>query len=129
MSARSEKSATVMALCERHLSVDIRQRELHGLLGDLESTLADRHRWFDLTRVQRRALPAAQSFHDLEDELEQLGRESAQLVSALRNADAFSMSEVTAKLEVVLRVIEPDDYPDAYAVFERAVAELKTVSE
>jgi hypothetical protein len=129
MSAGLGKSASVMALCERHLSIDIRERELHSLLGDLESTLADHHRWFDLTRVQRRALPAAQSFHDLEDELEQLGRESAQLVYALRNADAFSMSEVTAKLEVVLRVIEPDDYPDAYAVFERAVAELKTFSE
>lgn len=129
MSAGLGKSASVMALCERHLSIDIRERELHGLLGDLESILADRHRWFDLTRVQRRALPAAQAFHDLEDELEQLGRESAQLVNALRNAAAFSLSEVTAKLEVVLRVIEPDDYPDAYAVFERAVAELKTVSK
>lgn len=129
MSAGLEKSATVMALCERHLSIDIQERELHSQLGDLESTLADRHRWFELTRVQRRVLPAAQLFHDLEDELEQLGRESAQLVTRLRTAPATSLPEVIAKLEVVVRVIEPDDYPDTYAVLQNAVAELKTLPE
>jgi hypothetical protein len=116
-----------MALCERHRSIDMRMDQLHKLLGDVESMLADRHSWFELTRVQRRVLPAAQSFYELEDELEQLGHESAQLVVDLRDVPAASLPEAIAKLEVVARVIEPDDYPDAHAVLAGTIEELRAI--
>jgi len=120
----ADEPKSVMALCERHRSNDLRQLEIHRLLGDLEVVLAERHRWFDLTRVQRRQLPAAQPFYDLEDELEQLGHESAQLVADLRDLPASSSIAVIAKLEVVARVIEPDDYPDAHELLTQAIADL-----
>ncbi len=113
-----------MALCERHRANDLRQLEIHRLLGDLEVMLSEHHRWFDLTRVQRRELPAAQPFYALEDELEQLGHEGAQLVIDLRYRPASTLIEAIAKLEVVARVIEPDDYPDAHALLRQAIEEL-----
>lgn len=124
MSNIPAKSDSVMALCERHRSNDLRQLEIHRLLGDLEVILSEHHRWFDLTRVQRRELPAAQPFYDLEDELEQLGHESAKLVAGLRNLPTSSSMEAIAKLEVVARVIEPDDYPAAHALLRQAIEEL-----
>lgn len=126
MSNTPDKFDSVMALCERHRSNDLRQLEIHRLLGDLEVMLADHHNWFDLTRVQRRQLAAAQPFYDLEDELEQLGHESAQLVIDLRDLPASSLIEAIAKLEVVARVIESDDYPDAHAVLTDCITDLKT---
>jgi hypothetical protein len=128
MSDIADKFSSVMALCERHRLVELRQGEIHERLGALEAMLADRHSWFDLTRVQRRQLPVAQPFYDLEDELEQLGHESAQLVMDLRGAPSSSLIEAIAKLEVVARVIEPDDYPDAHALLTRAIAELSAAS-
>lgn len=125
MSNITDKPDSVMALYERHRLNDLRQLELHRLLGELEEVLADRHNWFDLTRVQRRQLSAAQPFYDLEDELEQLGHESAELVAGLRNLPASSSMEAIAKLEVVARVIEPDDYPNAHAVLADAIEELR----
>lgn len=124
MSRIADKIPSVMALCERHRSINLRQGEIHELLGDLEAALADNHSWFDLTRVQRRHLPAAQPYYDLEDELEQLGHESARLVVDLGELSACSLIEAIAKLEVVARVIEPDDYPDAHALLTQAIAEL-----
>jgi hypothetical protein len=124
MSRIADKSPSVMALCERHRSIDLRQGEIHEVLGDLEAMLADRHSWFDLTRVQRRQLPAAQPFYDLEDELEQLGHESARLVVDLHELPACSLIEAVAKLEVVARVIEPDDYPDAHTLLTQTIGEL-----
>jgi hypothetical protein len=124
MSDVADKVPSVTALCERHRSIDLRQGEIHELLGDLEAVLADRHSWFDLTRVQRRQLPAAQPFYDLEDELERLGRESARVVVDLHELPARSSIEAVAKLEVVARVIEPDDYPDAHGLLTQAIAEL-----
>lgn len=124
MSGVADKSVSVIALCERHRLIGLRQGEIHELLGDLEAMLSDRHSWFDLTRVQRRHLPAAQPFHDLEDELEQLGHESAQVVTDLRDLPSSSMMEAIAKLEVIARVIEPDDYPDAHALLAETIADL-----
>lgn len=126
MSDIADKYTSVMALCERHRLIDLRQEEIHQLLGHLEVVLADSHSWFDLTRVQRRQLPAAQPFYDLEDELEQLGHESAQLVIDLRDLPASSLIEAIAKLEVVARVIEPDDYPDAHGLLTHILADLAT---
>lgn len=125
MSDIADRCYSVIALCERHRSYDVRQAEIHRLLGDLEATLAERHRWFELTRVQRRQLPAAQPFYDLEDDLEQLGHASAQLVADLQDLPASSLIEAIAKLEVVARVIEPDDYPDAHTVLTNTIEELK----
>src|SRR5688572_13588179 len=88
MSDIANKTASVLALCKRHNSIDLRQLDIHRLLGDLEVMLAGHHSWFELTRVQRRQLPAAQPFYDLEDELERLGYESAQLVADLRDLPA-----------------------------------------
>jgi hypothetical protein len=126
MSGAADKDSSVMTLSERHRLNDLRQLEIHRLLGDLEVMLAEQHRWFDLTRVQRRELPAAQPFYDLEDELEELGHESAQLVIDLRDLPTSSMVEVIEKLKVVARVIEPDDYPDAHAVLTDAIEDLIT---
>jgi hypothetical protein len=39
------------------------------------------------------------------------------------------LQEAIAKVEVVARVIEPDDYPAAHAVLCEAIEELKTFSE
>jgi len=128
MSNIADKFDSVVALCDRHRSNDLRQLEIHRLLGDLEVVLAEQHSWFDLTRVQRRQLPAAQAFYDLEDELEQLGHESAQLVADLGDLPASSMVEAIAKLEVVARVIEPDDYPDAHAVLTETIQDLLKIA-
>lgn len=124
MSTDQSEQSSVMALCDHHRSMDLRQNEIHQLLGSLEEMLADRHRWFDLTRVQRRQLPAAQSFYDLEDELEQLRLESAQLVTRLREVPASSLIEAVAKLEVIARVIGPDDYVDAHGILTQTIADL-----
>ena len=118
----------LIALCERHREIKARQEQLHNMLADLEAMLVDRHGWFELTRIQRRALPAAQSFYDLEDELEQLGGESAQAVRDLVDIRASSLDGAVAKLEVIARVVDPDDYPDAHAVLSGAINELRILS-
>lgn len=127
MTDGTSKPSSVMSLCERHCRIDQRREQLYHRLAVVEAMLADRHAWFKLTRVQRRALPAARIFYDMEDELEQLDRESAQLVVDLQNAPALSVKDVIAKLGVVARVIEPDDCSDAYAVLTNAISELKAL--
>lgn len=124
MTDGASKPSSVMSLCERHREIDQQREQLYHRLADIEAMLADRHAWFKLTRVQRRALPAAQGLYDMEDELERLDRESAQLVVDLQNAPALSVKDVIAKLGVVARVIEPDDYSDAYVVLTHAITEL-----
>ncbi len=116
-------------MCGRHREIDERMDRIHSQLGDIETMLGNRYAWFSLTRVQRRALPAAQALYDLEDELNRLGHESAQLVIGLQDTSARSLHEAIAKLEVVARVIEPDDYADAHAVLVQAIDELRTFSE
>ncbi len=100
----------LIALCERHREINVRQEQLHSMLAELEAMLVDRHGWFELTRMQRRALPAAQAFYDLDDELEQVAGEGAQLVRDLVHVCATSLDEAVAKLEVIARVVDPDDY-------------------
>jgi hypothetical protein len=119
----------VMALCGRHREINECMDRIHNHLGDAEVRLENQYAWFSLTRVQRRALPAAQALYDLEDELNRLGRESAQLVIGLQAAPACSLQEAIAKLEVVARVIEPDDYPGAHAVLVQAIEELRSLSK
>ena len=118
---------SLMSLCDRHRAIGQREDELHALLGEAEAMLVDKHDWFNLTRVQRRSLPAAQAMRDFEDELEQLGRESAELVIRLHGISAVSLKEATAKLEVVARVIEPADYPDTYIVLSESIADLRAL--
>lgn len=125
MTPGARRLPSVTSLCERHREIDQRREQLYPLLGDTEAMLADRHAWFKLTRVQRRALPAAQVLYDLEHELEQLDRESAQIVVDLQSLPAVSLKDAIAKLDAVARVIEPDDYSDAHAVLTTAITELK----
>lgn len=125
MTLGDPKRVSVLSLCQCHHEIDRRREQLYDLLADIEAMLVDHHAWFQLTRVQRRALPAAQILYDTEDELEQLDRESAQLVIDLQSAPALSVCEAIAKLDVVARVIEPDDYPNAHAVLARAIDELR----
>lgn len=119
----------VVALCERHREIDAKRDQLHQRLGEAETMLADRHGWFQLTRVQRRALPAAAVLYDTEDELDALDSESALLVTRLRDLPAKTLAEAVAKLQVVARVIDPADYKDAYAVMSGAIAELEVLSK
>jgi hypothetical protein len=58
-----------------------------------------------------------------------LGHEGAQLVVDLQAMPACSLQEAIAKLEVVARVIEPDDYADAHAVLCKAIEELRSFSK
>lgn len=78
--------------------------------------------------MQRRTLPEALPFYDLEDELEQLADESANLVTVLQKLPTTSLAEVIAKLEVVVRMIEPDDYPDAHVLLVGTMADLKVTA-
>ena len=75
--------------------------------------------------MQRRTLPAAQVYYDLEDEVEELQGASSQLVIDLVDMPARSLDEAVAKLEVVARVIEPADYPYAHAVLAGAIKDLR----
>lgn len=120
---------SVTALCRRHREMEHRQNDLHKRLGELETMLVDRHNWHQLTRMQRRRLPAAGPFYDLEDELERLDREGAALVDGLQRSPSTSLLETVLKLEVVSQVIEPDDYPDAHAVLTGAIEELRSLSQ
>ncbi len=121
-------SASLMSLCERHRAIAEREDQLHSLLGDVERMLAENHDWLQLTRVQRRALPAAQIMYDMEDELEAVGRESTEIIIALQSHPAASLPEALAKLEIVAHVIDPDDYPYAYAVLAGTIADLSALS-
>ena len=127
MTEPDEPPLSVLALCNRHLQIETRLIQLHELLGKAEDMLVAKNRWFDLTRVQRRTLPAAKVYYDLEDELEALQGDWAQLVIDLIDMPAASTEEAVAKLEVVARVIEPDDYPYAHAVLEGAIEDLRSI--
>jgi hypothetical protein len=121
------KPAFVMAICERYRQIHCERDQLRHRMGEAEAELIGRHAWFSLTHTQRRLLPAAQAFYEIEEELARLDRESAQLVISLRAVPALSLNEAIAKLDVVARVIEPDDYADAHAVLARAINELQAL--
>lgn len=129
MTEKSNNSPSIIALCERHRDIDVKRDELHARLGEVETMLVDRHAWFQLSRVERRKLPAAAVLYDTEDELDALDRESAQLVTKLRDVPAETLRGVLAKFRVVARVIDPNDYPDAYAVLSGAIEELEVLAK
>ncbi len=117
-------STSVLRLCDRLREIGEREDQLYGLMGDVEVMLARNHAWLELTGTQRRALPAAKILYDTEDELDDLGRENADLVVALQLLPATSLAEAKAKLEVVARVLHPDDYPQAYAILSNTITEM-----
>ena len=127
MTPEDRNRTSVLSLCDRHRDIEARQDELQNQLGDIESILVKHHRWFELSRVERRTLPAAQIMYDMEDELEHLQSESAKLVINLQSTPAESTHEVIAKLQVVARVILPDDYPDAHELLTGTIARLITL--
>jgi hypothetical protein len=58
-----------MALCRRHREINESLDRIHNQLGDTEAWLESQYAWLSLTRMQRRAIPAAQALYELEDEL------------------------------------------------------------
>ena len=125
MSEESDRHPSLPAVCESYLAIENRLDQLYTLSAKAEELLAAKHGWFTLTRVQRRTLPAAQVYYDLEDEVEELQGASSQLVIDLVDMPARSLDEAVAKLEVVARVIEPADYPYAHAVLAGAIKDLR----
>jgi hypothetical protein len=119
------RADAIVELCNNYLALEERREQLLVLSGDVEAALADNYNWFSLTRVQRRAVSEAKALYDIDDELEQIGETTSKLIQKLGRMRAQNVFAAIAKLEVVAREIESDDYPPAHAVLRGAISDLR----
>ena len=90
----------------------------------LESWLAREHRWFELTPAEQQALPWAQELRDIDGCLDLLFEQREALLETLPTHGSATLEAVAAKLEVVERLVERDDHPEAHAMIAGARQDL-----
>jgi hypothetical protein len=114
--------------CANWLAIDAKIARLQTRWGDLESWLAKKHNWFNLSPAEQQALPWAKELRDIDGCLDVLFEKREALLETLPNAGAASVESVMARLAVVQRLIWADEHPEAHALIVRCRRDLAALS-
>lgn len=94
----------------------------------MESWLAKKHNWFNLSPAEQHALPWAKELRDIDGCLDVLFEKREALLETLPDAGAASVESVIARLAVVERLIWADEHPEAHALIAGCRRDLTTLS-
>jgi hypothetical protein len=90
----------------------------------LETWLVRKHRWFELTAAEQQALPWAQELRDIDGCLDVLFEQREALLETLPTHGSATVEAIAAKLEVIERLVQHDDHPEAHAMIVGARQDL-----
>lgn len=108
----------------RWLAVNAKIERLQTRWAQLETWLVREHSWFQLSAAEQQALPWAQELRDIDGCLDALFEQREALLETLPTHGSATLEAVTAKLEVVERLVERDDHPEAHAMIAGARQDL-----
>ena len=90
----------------------------------LESWLVREHGWFQLSPAEQQALPWAKELRDIDGCLDLMFEKREAVLATLPTHGSTTLEGVVAKLEVVERLVERDDHPEAHAMIAGARQDL-----
>lgn len=108
----------------RWLAVNAKIERLQTRWAKLETWLVREHSWFQLTPAEQQALPWAKELRDIDGCLDVLFEQREALLETLPTYGSPTLEAVAAKLEVVERLVERDDHPEAHAMVAGARQDL-----
>jgi len=108
----------------RWLHLNAKIERLQTRWAKLETWLVREHSWFQLTPAEQQALPWAQELRDIDGCLDLLFEQRDALMEALPTHGSTTLEGVAAKLEVIERLVERDDHPEAHAMIAGARQDL-----
>ena len=108
----------------RWLAVNAKIERLQTRWAKLETWLVREHCWFQLTPAEQQALPWAKELRDIDGCLDVLFEQREALLETLPTHGSTTLEAVAAKLEVVERLVERDDHPEAHAMVAGARQDL-----
>jgi hypothetical protein len=108
----------------RWLAVNAKIERLQTRWAKLETWLVREHSWFQLTPAEQQALPWAQELRDIDGCLDVLFEQREALLETLPTHGSTTLEAVAAKLEVIERLVERDDHPEAHAMIAGARQDL-----
>lgn len=108
----------------RWLYLNAKIERLQTRWAKLESWLVREHSWFQLTPAEQQALPLAQELRDIDGCLDLLFEQRDALMEALPTHGSTTLEAVAARLEVIERLVERDDHPEAHAMIAGARQDL-----
>jgi len=114
--------------CANWLAIDAKIARLQTRWGDLESWLAKKHNWFNLSSAEQHALPSAKELRDIDGCLDVLFEKREALLETLPGTGAASMPSIIARLAVVERLIWADEHPEAHALIVGCRRDLAALS-
>lgn len=114
--------------CANWLAIDARFTRLQRRWGHLESWLAEKHDWFNLSPAEQQALPGGKELRDIDGCLDVLFEKREALLETLAASGTASVESVMARLAVVERLIWADDHPEAHALIVGCREDLATLS-
>lgn len=115
------------ALCTEWLALDLEIDRLSLRWSSLELQAAREFDWFKLSTVNRRALPMAAEMADIDARLEQLFKDRAKGLKALRRTKATDGHGAFGELVVAARISQQDG-GDVHALLAEAVEILATLT-
>ena len=86
--------------------------------------MIENHRWFQLSRSERRALPEAREMFEIDDAIEPLFRRREKLLPRVAKAAARDPNGIAAKLAVAAIEIHPDENEVMHRLLDGALREL-----
>jgi hypothetical protein len=108
----------------RWLYLNAKIDRLQTRWAKLETWLVREHSWFQLTPAEQQALPWAQELRDIDGCLDVLFEQREALLETLPTHGSTTLEAVAAKLEVVERLVQRDDHPEAHAMIAGARQDL-----
>jgi hypothetical protein len=108
----------------RWLAVNAKIERLQTRWAKLETWLVREHSWFQLTPAEQQALPWARELRDIDGCLDVLFEQREALLETLPTHGSATLEGVAAKLEVIERLVERDDHPEAHAMIAGARQDL-----
>ena len=108
----------------RWLAVNAKIERLQTRWAKLETWLVREHSWFQLTPAEQQALPWAKELRDIDGCLDVLCEQREAVLEILPTHGSPTLEAVAAKLEVVERLVERDDHPEAHAMVAGARQDL-----
>lgn len=118
------RPADAVASAAAFLAVDIEINRLLGRWATLERYVIENHRWFELSRAERQALPEAREMFEIDDAIEPLFRRREKLLPRVAEAAARDPNGIAAKLAVAAIEIHPDENEVMHRLLDGALREL-----
>lgn len=117
-----------LAICRQWLALDREQEALLTEWSQVEAALMRDPKWSSLSVKAKAAHEGSQRLDRIDRQLERLSDESRAVLDLLPTTPAANIETVVAHLEVVERLLAPEEDDQVYGMITRAVRDLKALT-